>query len=62
MMLMVHFLSKEVNSALLLGRCISIIHGFICRQNIQGIGVSLPSWSRDTIANTIALSIQILLF
>lgn len=51
---MVHFLPKEANSALLLGRCIFVMHGFICRHNIQGLGVSLPSWSTDSIGNTIA--------
>ena len=50
----IHFLPKEANSSLLLGRCISVMHGFICRHNIEGIGVSLPSWSSDSIGNTIA--------
>jgi len=51
---MVSFLPKEANLPLLTGRCISIMHGFICRHNIQGIGVSLPSWSDTSIGNKIA--------
>jgi CRISPR-associated endonuclease Csy4 len=50
----VEFLPKEANLALLLGRCISIMHGFICKHNIQGIGVSLPRWSDTSIGNKIA--------
>jgi len=51
---MVSFLPKEANLALLTGRCISIMHGFICKRNIQGIGVSLPAWSDTSIGNVIA--------
>ena len=51
---MVEFLPKEANLALLMGRCVSIMHGFICKYNIQGIGVSLPTWSDNSIGNVIA--------
>lgn len=51
---MVSFLPKEANLPLLTGRCISIMHGFICKHNIQGVGVSLPAWSDTSIGNVIA--------
>lgn len=51
---MVEFLPKEANLPLLSGRCISIMHGFICKHNIQGMGVSLPAWSDSSIGNKIA--------
>lgn len=51
---MVEFLPKEANLALLMGRCVSIMHGFICKYNIQGIGVTLPTWSDNSIGNVIA--------
>jgi CRISPR-associated endonuclease Csy4 len=51
---MVHFLPQEANLALLTGRCISIMHGFILKHDIQGVGVSLPAWSDLSIGNVIA--------
>ena len=51
---MVSFLPKESNLVLLTGRCISIMHSFICKHNIQGMGVSLPAWSDTSIGNVIA--------
>jgi CRISPR-associated endonuclease Csy4 len=51
---MVSFLPKEANLPLLTGRCISIMHGFTCKHNIQGVGVSLPAWSDTSIGNKIA--------
>lgn len=51
---MVSFLPKEANLVLLTGRCISIMHSFICKHNIQGMGVSLPEWSDTSIGNVIA--------
>jgi CRISPR-associated endonuclease Csy4 len=51
---MVNFLPKEANLVLLTGRCISIMHSFICKYNIQGMGVSLPAWSDTSIGNVIA--------
>ena len=51
---MVRFLPKEANLALLTGRCISIMHGFICKHEIQGLGVSFPAWSDASIGNMIA--------
>ncbi|WP_299572741.1 type I-F CRISPR-associated endoribonuclease Cas6/Csy4 [uncultured Shewanella sp.] len=50
----VRFLPKEANIALLIGRCISIMHGFICKRDIHGVGVSLPAWSDASIGNVIA--------
>ncbi|TEW46140.1 type I-F CRISPR-associated endoribonuclease Cas6/Csy4 [Psychromonas algicola] len=51
---MIHFLPKEANLALLTGRCISIMHGFILKRDIQGVGVTLPAWSDLSIGNVIA--------
>lgn len=50
----VHFLPKQANLALLTGRCISIMHGFILKHNIEGMGVTLPAWSDSSIGNVIA--------
>ncbi|MCC4834540.1 type I-F CRISPR-associated endoribonuclease Cas6/Csy4 [Shewanella sp. 10N.7] len=51
---MVKFVPKEANLALLIGRCIKIMHGFIRKHQIQGLGVSLPAWSDESIGNVIA--------
>jgi CRISPR-associated endonuclease Csy4 len=53
---MVYFVPEEANSALLMGRCISIMHGYISRHNIKGIGVTLPAWSDSSIGNVIAFT------
>ncbi|MCK8137640.1 type I-F CRISPR-associated endoribonuclease Cas6/Csy4 [Pseudoalteromonas sp. 2CM28B] len=50
----VHFLPKQANLALLTGRCISIMHGFILKHNIEGMGVTFPAWSDSSIGNVIA--------
>ena len=51
---MIRFLPVEADLALLMGRCISIMHGFICKHSIAGIGVSLPAWSESSIGDVIA--------
>ncbi|NRD72162.1 type I-F CRISPR-associated endoribonuclease Cas6/Csy4 [Shewanella sp. VB17] len=51
---MVRFVPKEANLSLLTGRCISIMHGYICKHNIQGLGVSFPAWSDASIGDVIA--------
>ncbi|MGO3442297.1 MAG: type I-F CRISPR-associated endoribonuclease Cas6/Csy4 [Pseudoalteromonas distincta] len=50
----VQFLPKQANLALLTGRCISIMHGFILKHNIEGMGVTFPAWSDSSIGNVIA--------
>ena len=50
----VHFLPESANVNLLVGRCLFIMHGYICKKNIQGIGVSFPHWSDESIGNVIA--------
>jgi CRISPR-associated endonuclease Csy4 len=52
--LMVTFIPKEANLELLMGRCVSIMHDYICKYAIQGMGISLPTWSNDSIGNVIA--------
>ncbi len=52
--LMVRFLPEQANLALLTGRCISIMHDFICKRKIEGLGVSFPAWSDVSIGNMIA--------
>ena len=51
---MVTFLPKEANLALLMGRCVTIMHGYIGKYITQGMGVSLPAWSDSSIGNVIA--------
>ena len=51
---MIEFLPKEANLPLLIGRCISILHGFICKRKVEGLGVTLPAWCEKTIGNKIA--------
>ncbi|WOT05862.1 type I-F CRISPR-associated endoribonuclease Cas6/Csy4 [Shewanella youngdeokensis] len=51
---MVQFLPEQANLALLTGRCISVMHGFICKHEIEGVGVSFPAWSDASIGNLIA--------
>ncbi len=51
---MVRFLPEKANLALLTGRCISIMHGFIYKHEIKGLGVSFPAWSNASIGNVIA--------
>ncbi|WP_351089142.1 type I-F CRISPR-associated endoribonuclease Cas6/Csy4 [Shewanella sp. S1-49-MNA-CIBAN-0167] len=51
---MLRFVPKEANLALLTGRCISIMHGYICKYEIEGLGVSFPAWSDESIGNVIA--------
>ncbi|WP_299489860.1 type I-F CRISPR-associated endoribonuclease Cas6/Csy4 [uncultured Shewanella sp.] len=50
---MISFLPKEANFALLMGRCISILHGYTCQHHIQGMGVSFPAWSDASIGDRI---------
>lgn len=50
----VRFLPESANVNLLVGRCLFIMHGYICKQNIQGIGISFPHWSDESIGNVIA--------
>ncbi|MBW3516361.1 type I-F CRISPR-associated endoribonuclease Cas6/Csy4 [Shewanella sp. NKUCC01_JLK] len=51
---MVRFLPEEANLALLMGRCISVMHGYICKNEIKGLGVTFPAWSDASIGNVIA--------
>ncbi|WP_022940478.1 type I-F CRISPR-associated endoribonuclease Cas6/Csy4 [Psychromonas hadalis] len=53
---MVHFVPEEANCTLLMGRCISIMHGYISRHSIEGVGVTLPAWSDISIGNVIAFT------
>lgn len=53
---MVRFVPEEANCALLMGRCISILHGYISRHCIEGLGVTLPAWSDSSIGNVIAFT------
>ncbi|MFT5760130.1 MAG: CRISPR-associated endonuclease Csy4 [Alteromonadaceae bacterium] len=50
----VRFLPESANVNLLIGRCLFIMHGYICKKNIQGIGVSFPHWNEESIGNVIA--------
>lgn len=50
----VEFIPKRTNLELLTGRCISVMHGFICKHSIQGLGISFPSWTETSIGASIA--------
>lgn len=50
----IDFLPKQANLALLTGRCISIMHGFILKHNTEGVGVAFPMWTDSSIGNVIA--------
>lgn len=50
----VRFIPKDANLALLMGRCISVMHGFLCKRNINGLGVTFPAWTDSSIGNVIA--------
>lgn len=50
----VRYLLPETDPALVAGRCISVLHGFVAKQNSNSIGVAFPSWSTDSLGNSIA--------
>ena len=50
----VRFLPESANVNLLIGRCLFIMHGYTCKNNVQGIGVSFPRWNDESIGNVIA--------
>jgi CRISPR-associated endonuclease Csy4 len=50
----IRYLPKDIDLSLLSGRCISILHGYILNKNLNGIGVSFPDWSDQSIGNSIA--------
>lgn len=50
----VRFLPESANVNLLVGRCLFIMHGYITKHIIQGMGVSLPEWQQDSIGGVIA--------
>lgn len=50
----VRFLPESANVNLLVGRCLFIMHGYICKKDMQGIGVSFPHWNDESIGNVIA--------
>ncbi|MBA6416885.1 type I-F CRISPR-associated endoribonuclease Cas6/Csy4 [Colwellia sp. 6M3] len=50
----ISFLGDDINEALLVGRCLKILHGFYHRQNIVDVGVSFPDWSNTSIGKRIA--------
>jgi CRISPR-associated endonuclease Csy4 len=51
---MIRFLPKEANLELLTGRCISVLHGYVSKHDIEGLGVSFPAWSDTSIGNAVA--------
>ncbi|MBO1273560.1 MULTISPECIES: type I-F CRISPR-associated endoribonuclease Cas6/Csy4 [Shewanella] len=50
----VRYLPKEANANVLAGKCLSILHGFVARHNVQGLGVTFPDWSDRTLGSKIA--------
>ena len=51
---MIRFLPSEANIPLLMGRCISTLHNYISKNNIQGLGVNFPDWSTSSIGQVIS--------
>jgi len=52
----VRFVPEEANCGLLMGRCISIMHGYISKHSVEGMGGTLPAWSDSSIGNVIAFT------
>ncbi len=50
----VRFLPESANVNLLIGRCLFIMHGYITKHIIQGMGVSLPEWQQESVGAVIA--------
>ncbi|WP_028116280.1 type I-F CRISPR-associated endoribonuclease Cas6/Csy4 [Ferrimonas senticii] len=51
----IRYLPVDVDACLLAGRCISVLHGFLCRHQVAGgIGVSFPDWTEASLGNSIA--------
>ena len=49
----ISFMPKQCDYALLVGRCIKVLHGFLLRNQIKNIGVAFPCWSKSSIGNQI---------
>lgn len=47
----VTYLPKSCDHALLAGRCIKVLHGFMGRHNLSNIAVSFPRWSQSSVGN-----------
>tara|TARA_R110000796_G_scaffold249364_1_gene377070 strand:- start:2086 stop:2694 length:609 start_codon:yes stop_codon:yes gene_type:complete len=52
----IKYLMPAANHTFLAGKCIACLHGFMCGPKItkDGIGVSFPSWTTDTVGDSIA--------
>ncbi|GAA5132933.1 type I-F CRISPR-associated endoribonuclease Cas6/Csy4 [Thalassotalea piscium] len=50
----VRFLPESANVNLLVGRCLFIMHGYITKHIIQGMGVSLPEWQQESVGAVVA--------
>lgn len=47
----VTYLPKSCDHALLAGRCIKVLHGFMSRYGLSNIAVSFPKWSQTSVGN-----------
>lgn len=47
----VTYLPKSCDHALLAGRCIKVLHGFMSRHSLSNIAVSFPKWSQTSVGN-----------
>ncbi len=54
----IKFLLADSDPKLLAGRCISMLHGFINKHKLNGIGVSFPQWSTKNLGRSIAFVSQ----
>lgn len=48
---LVTYLPKSCDHALLAGRCIKVLHGFMSRHSISNVAVSFPRWSQASVGN-----------
>lgn len=50
----IEYLPVNVDVSLLAGRCINILHGFVCQNETTSIGVSFPGWTDQSLGKSIA--------
>ena len=50
----IRFIPETANTNLLVGRCLFILHGFIKKYQVEGLGVSFPNWTEESIGSTMA--------
>lgn len=44
----------KFDEPVLMGRCVSVIHGFISQRSLSNIGIAFPEWSEKSVGRSIA--------